>query len=154
MGLALARRADSRLAAQLGFGAGRLTLLCRVMALPDPQFRTPRVLGVDDFAIRRGQTCSTVLTSVEDHRVVDFVPVSVVMAEDTTALERIINHVRRVRDELLCRATGAWTLLNRTVPSPSAMARQVLCQNLQTAAFVCRFGQQLVILRLVDVHEK
>ncbi|MFE4258118.1 transposase family protein [Streptomyces sp. NPDC056883] len=54
VGLALAGRAGARLAAQLGFGAGRMTLLCRVMALPDPQFSTPRVLGVDDFAIRRG----------------------------------------------------------------------------------------------------
>ncbi|MFG2716355.1 transposase [Streptomyces goshikiensis] len=58
----------------LGFGAGRMTLLRRVMALPDPRFSTPRVLGVDDFAIRRGQTYSTVLTSVEDHRVVDVLP--------------------------------------------------------------------------------
>ncbi|WP_331727218.1 ISL3 family transposase (plasmid) [Streptomyces sp. NBC_00161] len=74
VGLALAGRADARLAAQLGFGAGRMTLLRRVMALPDPRFSTPRVLGVDDFAIRRGQTYSTVLTSVEDHRVVDVLP--------------------------------------------------------------------------------
>jgi transposase len=44
------------------------------MALPDPGFSTPRVLGVDDFAIRRGQTDSTVLPSVEDHRVVDVLP--------------------------------------------------------------------------------
>lgn len=51
-----------------------MTLLRRVMALPDPRFSTPRVLGVDDFAIRRGQTYSTVLTSVEDHRVVDVLP--------------------------------------------------------------------------------
>ncbi len=71
VGLALAGRAAARLAAQLGFGACRMTLLRRVMALPDQQFCTPRVLGVDDFAIRRGQTYSTVLTSVEDHRVVD-----------------------------------------------------------------------------------
>lgn len=74
VGLALAGRAGARLAAQLGFGTGRMTLLRRVMALPDPQFSTPRVLGVDDFAIRRGQTYSTVLTSVEDHRVVDVLP--------------------------------------------------------------------------------
>ncbi|WP_406165209.1 ISL3 family transposase [Streptomyces canus] len=74
VGLALAGRAGARLAAQLGFGAGRMTLLRRVMALPDPRFSTPRVLGVDDFAIRRGQTYSTVLTSVEDHRVVDVLP--------------------------------------------------------------------------------
>ncbi|MFF2964553.1 ISL3 family transposase [Streptomyces sp. NPDC057963] len=74
VGLALAGRAGARLAAQLGFGAGRMTLLRRVMALPDPRFSAPRVLGVDDFAIRRGQTYSTVLTSVEDHRVVDVLP--------------------------------------------------------------------------------
>nr|QIY76698.1 ISL3 family transposase [Streptomyces sp. RLB1-33] len=74
VGLALAGKAGARLAAQLGFGAGRMTLLRRVMALPDPRFSTPRVLGVDDFAIRRGETYSTVLTSVEDHRVVDVLP--------------------------------------------------------------------------------
>jgi transposase len=74
VGLALAGRAGARLAAQLGFGAGRMTLLRRVLALPDPQSSTPRVLGVDDFAIRRGQTYSTVLTSVEDRRVVDVLP--------------------------------------------------------------------------------
>ncbi|MFJ4887991.1 ISL3 family transposase [Streptomyces sp. NPDC088731] len=74
VGLALAGRAGARLAAQLGFGAGRMTLLRRVMALPDPRFSTPQVLGVDDFAIRRGQTYSTVLTSVEDRRVVDVLP--------------------------------------------------------------------------------
>ncbi len=74
VGLAPAGRAGARLAAQLGFGAGRMTLLRRVMALPDPRFSTPRMLGVDDFAIRRGQTYSTVLTSVEDHRVVDVLP--------------------------------------------------------------------------------
>ncbi|MFI1382466.1 ISL3 family transposase [Embleya sp. NPDC020886] len=74
VGLALAGRAGARLAAHLGFGAGRMTLLRRVMALPDPQFRTPRVLGVDDFATRRGQVYSTVLTCGESHRVVDVLP--------------------------------------------------------------------------------
>jgi transposase len=74
VGLALAGRAGARLAAQLDFRAGRMTLLRRVMALPDPQFSTPRVLGVDDFAIRRGQTYSTVLTCGEAHHVVDVLP--------------------------------------------------------------------------------
>lgn len=64
VGLALAGRAGARLAAQLGFGVGRMTLLRRVMALPDPQFSTPRVLGVDDFAIRRGQTQGDVVQRI------------------------------------------------------------------------------------------
>ncbi|MFD7935316.1 transposase family protein [Streptomyces sp. NPDC059755] len=42
VGLALAGRAGARLAAQLGLGAGRMTLLRRIMALPDPQFRQTR----------------------------------------------------------------------------------------------------------------
>jgi hypothetical protein len=54
VGLALAGRAGARLTAQLGFQMGRMTFLRRVMALPDPQLSTPRVLGVDDFATRRG----------------------------------------------------------------------------------------------------
>lgn len=96
VGLALAGRAGARLAAQLGFGAGRMTLLRRVMALPDPQFSTPRVLGVDDFAIRRGQTYSTVLTSVEDHRVVDVLP-----TREAGPLAAWL--IRHPRVEIICR---------------------------------------------------
>jgi hypothetical protein len=46
-GLAGAWRAGARLASQLGLGAGRMTLLRRVMALPGPQFATRWVLRVD-----------------------------------------------------------------------------------------------------------
>ncbi|MFJ2137013.1 TnsA-like heteromeric transposase endonuclease subunit [Streptomyces sp. NPDC087845] len=66
VGLALAGRAGARLSAQLGFGAGRMTLLRRVMALPDPRFSTPRVMGLAGRPVRllwrtqRGQVRSWV----------------------------------------------------------------------------------------------
>lgn len=46
VGLALAGRAGARLIGHLGIRAGRMTLLRKAMALPDPQPGTPRVLGV------------------------------------------------------------------------------------------------------------
>ncbi|WBO68957.1 ISL3 family transposase [Streptomyces camelliae] len=71
VGLALAGRAGARPAAALGVSVSRSTVLRLVNALPEPEVPAPRVVGVDEYATRKGRHYGTILVDVETRRPVD-----------------------------------------------------------------------------------
>jgi hypothetical protein len=66
--------ASRRLLSRLSMPVSADTVLRLVKTLPLPDQPAPRVVGVDDFAKRKGRSYGTIIVDLEQHRVVDLLP--------------------------------------------------------------------------------
>ena len=89
--LAVGGEGGGRLAKTLNFGKWSAdTLLRMIRRAPDPPWvgSTPRVLGIDDWAKRKGQNYGTILCDLERHCVIDLLP----DRETTTTRDWLLGH--------------------------------------------------------------
>ncbi|UGY95152.1 ISL3 family transposase [Streptomyces gobiensis] len=107
----LAGRAGARLSHVLAASISRSTALRMLTRLPLPPLRVPRVLGVDDFALKRRHRYATILTDAETGERID-----VLTDRSADTLERWLREHPGV--EIVCRdGSGAYgEAIRRALP--------------------------------------
>lgn len=74
IGLATCGKLGARLAERLGMPTSWMTLLRRILALPEPPATPVTQLGIDDWSFRRRKRFGAILVNLETHRVLDLLP--------------------------------------------------------------------------------
>lgn len=74
IGIALGGEAGARLTTLLGMTTIADTLLRLVHALPLPMIGQPRIVGIDDWAWKKGRRYGTIRCDLERHRPIDLLP--------------------------------------------------------------------------------
>jgi transposase len=74
VGAALGGEGSARLLQHLAMPASADTVLRLIRNLPVPEPEPPRVVGVDDWALRKGRTYGTIVVDLDRRRVLDLLP--------------------------------------------------------------------------------
>lgn len=113
----LAGRAGARLLAKLAVSQPHHTALRTLLRIPLPAGQVPRVIGVDDFALRRRHRYATVIINAETHERIDVLP-----GRTADALETWLREHRNI--EIVCRDGSATyaEAIRRALPGAGQVA--------------------------------
>jgi transposase len=127
IGLAASAEVSERLAPRLGMRVKAPTLLCYLRSISAPPEAPVRVLGIDDFAIRRGDSYGTILVNLETGKPLD-------LLADRTA-EAVLPWLKRHQEiEVVSRdrASAYADAVKRALPHATQVADHYhLVQNLR-----------------------
>jgi transposase len=144
IGFALGGEAGARLAKKLAVPTSPDTLLRRVKAAPDEPLSPPRFVGIDDWAIRKGQNYGTILIDLQRRRVIDILP-----GRDGVALKTWLQEHPGV--EVITR--DRWSAFAQAANEGAPQAQQVadrwhLLKNLREAVerVLDRFAPQITTI--------
>ncbi|WP_238241820.1 ISL3 family transposase, partial [Methylobacterium isbiliense] len=115
-GVALGGQPAARLLSRLAMPTSATTLLRAVRALPLPSAGRPLIVGVDDWALRKGRTYATIVIDLEHHRPLDLLP-----DRSAAALATWLRHEPQIR--LVARDRSTEYARGTTIGAPGA--RQV-----------------------------
>lgn len=153
IGYALGGNAGAKLALFLGMPVGSSTILRIISSSPyDENISTPRVLGIDDWAFKKGHTYGTILVDLEKRKPIDLLP----NREVGTVKDWLVAHpgIEIIsRDRASCYSQAA----NLGAPDAIQVAdRWHLLKNLGDALrrFVDKHNQELRIVAREIVQQK
>ena len=90
------------------------TLLRLIRNAKEPEVETPRVLGIDDWAIRKGQTYGTILVDLEKRKPIDLLP-----DRDAASVEQWLKSHPGV--QIISRDRGTYYIKGATSGAPDAI---------------------------------
>jgi len=127
LGLAASAEVNERLAPRLGMKVKASTLLRYVRTIPDAPKTEVKMVGIDDFALRCGDTYGTIVVNLETGKPLDLLP-------DRTA-DAVIPWLESHQEIVLVsrdRASAYADAVKRTLPQATQVAdRYHLVQNLR-----------------------
>ena len=127
LGLSASAEVNERLAPRLGMKVKAPTLLRYLRTIPAPPDAAVRVLGIDDFAMRRGDCYGTLLVNLETHRPLDLLP-----DRTAQAVSPWLSKHAEIEVVSRDRASSYADAVSRALPRAIQVAdRFHLCQNLR-----------------------